>query len=494
MLRRLFLLLAALLLPQSAIPEGGGQAEPIPLVMVAELRGAVSPASATYFLRALGEAQQARAALLVFRLDTPGGLDTSMREMIQAILASPVPVAMYVAPGGARAASAGTYLLYASHIAAMAPGTNLGAATPVQIGLGGERSKPAAGDKRDKDGKDGDGKGGQGNGKGGAGEQSKSGAGSGARDSLADPMSAKVTQDAAAYLRSLAQLRGRNAEWAEQAVRQAASLSAEEALKQQVVDVLAADLADLLRQSHGRQVKVGNESRPLVLAGARTVNIERNWQERVLARIADPNVALILMMLGIYGLLFEFYSPGMAAPGVIGGICLLLGLYGLALLPLNYAGVALLLLGLALMVAEAFLPSFGIVGIGGVVAFVAGALMLVDADVPGLTVSWALVLPLAMVSALVLAGIGGFALRARTRPQRAGREAMIGATAVAIDTFAGNPPEGWVRACGEQWRARSATPLAPGSPARIVKVEGLTLFVEPEGPPAVKQENKGERS
>jgi len=491
MLRRLLLLLAALLLPQLAIPEGAGQAGPAgpaPLVMVAELRGAVSPASAAYFLRALGEARQAQAALLVFRLDTPGGLDTSMREMIQAILASPVPVAMYVAPGGARAASAGTYLLYASHVAAMAPGTNLGAATPVQIGLGSERSKPAADDKPEKDGKGG--KAGQGDAKGGAGDKSESGS----RGGLADPMSAKVMQDAAAYLRSLAQLRGRNAEWAEQAVRQAESLSAEEALQRQVVDVLAADLADLLRQSHGRQVKVGNENRQLALAGARTVDIGRNWQERLLARIADPNVALILMMLGIYGLLFEFYSPGMAAPGVIGGICLLLGLYGLALLPLNYTGVALLLLGLALMVAEAFLPSFGIVGIGGVVAFVAGALMLVDADVPGLTVSWALVLPLAMVSALVLAGIGAFALRARTRPLRAGREAMIGSTAVAIDTFAGNPPEGWVRACGEQWRARSATPLAPGSRARIVKVDGLTLLVEPEGPPALKEENKGEQS
>jgi len=424
-------------------------------VVVAEIDGAISPASAAYFLRAQDEAKRAQAELLVLRLNTPGGLDSSMREMIQGILASPVPVATYVAPSGARAASAGTYLLYASHIAAMTPGTNLGAATPVAIGIGGDSGKPPGGDSAD--GKE--------------------------RAPAASSMEKKAVQDAAAYLRSLAQLRGRNAEWAEKAVREAESLSADEALKLKVVDFVATDLPDLLRQADGRSVKVAQGEQRLELEGAAIVAIEHNWKERVLAAVADPNIALILMMLGIYGLLFEFYTPGFGVAGVIGAISLLLALYSFAMLPINAAGALLLLVGIAMMAAEAFTPSFGVLGFGGVVAFVAGALMLIDAEIPGLEISLAFVVPLAAVSALILAGIGAFALRARQRPAVSGTEAMIGGTAVALEDFG---REGWVQAFGERWHARSELPLARGERARIVAVDGLTLVVQPE--------RKGEQS
>ncbi len=418
-------------------------------VVVAEIDGAISPASAAYFLRAQDEAQRAQAELLVLRLNTPGGLDSSMREMIQGILASPVPVATYVAPSGARAASAGTYLLYASHIAAMTPGTNLGAATPVAIGIGGMPDKPSP--EKSADGKE--------------------------RAPAASSMEKKAMQDAAAYLRSLAQLRGRNAEWADKAVREAESLSADEALKLKVVDFVAADLPDLLHQADGRSVKVAQGERRLELEGAVIVTIEHNWKERILAAVADPNIALILMMLGIYGLLFEFYTPGFGVAGVIGAIGLLLALYALAMLPINATGALFLLLGIALMATEAFVPSFGAFGIGGIVAFVVGALMLIDGDLPGMEISLAFVLPLAVTSALLLAGIGAFALRARHRPVVTGSAAMVGGTAVALEDF---EQEGWVQALGERWHARSETPLTSGTRARIVAVEGLTLVVQPE--------------
>lgn len=444
-MKRLLLLAMALLL---SLPAAA-------MVKVAEIRGAVSPASAAYFLRVLDAAQREKADLLVLRLDTPGGLDSAMREMIQGILASPVPVATWVAPAGARAASAGTYLLYASHIAAMAPGTNLGAATPVAIGIGGDAGKPGA-DKPE------EGKG---------------------RAPSVGAMEKKAVQDAAAYLRSLAQLRGRNAEWAERTVREAESLSAEEALKMNVIDFLAADLPALLQKAEGRKVKLADGEATLSLAGAAAVVVEPNWKERLLAAIADPNIALILMMLGVYGLLFEFYTPGFGVAGIIGAICLLLALYALAMLPINATGALLIVLGIALMVTEAFAPSFGAFGIGGIVAFVAGALMLIDAEVPGLQISLAFIAPLAAASALILGGAGAYALRSRRRPVVSGVEAMVGGTATALEDIA---REGWVQAYGERWHARSSAPLAKGGRARIVAVDGLTLVVEPE--------SKGEQS
>lgn len=415
-------------------------------VVVAEIDGAISPATSAYFIRALSEAERAQAELLVLKLNTPGGLDSSMREMIQGILASPVPVATFVAPSGARAASAGTYLLYASHLAAMAPGTNLGAATPVAIGIGGDRPPDRPADE-------------------------KGGAPGGSA------MEKKAMQDASAYLRSLAQMRNRNADWAEKAVREAASLPAEDALKLKVIDFIAADLPDLLRQADGRELSLAQGGRKLELASNTILTVERSWKEHLLAAIADPNIALILMMLGIYGLLFEFYTPGFGVAGVIGIISLLLALYALAMLPINAVGALLLVTGIALMAAEAFFPSFGVLGIGGVAAFIVGALMLVDADVPGLEVSLAFILPLAITSALVLAGIGSFALRARHRPVVAGAEAMIGGMAVALDDF---EQEGWVLASGERWQARSATPMRRGMRARIEAMDGLVLVVQPE--------------
>ena len=425
-------------------------------VVVAGIDGAISPASAAYFLRALDEAKQARAELLVLRLNTPGGLDSAMREMIQGILASPVPVATFVSPSGARAASAGTYIIYASHIAAMAPGTNLGAATPVAIGIGGEIGKPPAAEKP-----------------------------TGGKESAppASAMEKKAVHDAAAYLRSLAQLRGRNAEWAEKAVREAESLSAEEALKLKVVDFVAADLPDLLRRADGRNVSLAQGEYKLMLIDTAIVTIEPNWKEQLLTAVADPNIALILLLLGIYGLLFELYTPGFGVAGVIGAISLLLALYALAMLPINAVGALLLLVGIALMAAEAFAPSFGVLGVGGVAAFIAGALMLIDGDIPGMEISLAFVVPLAAISALVLTGIGTFALRARRRPAVTGAEAMLGGTAVALEDF---EREGWVQAFGERWHARSETALTRGARARIVAVDGLTLVVQPE--------QKGEKS
>lgn len=441
MKRILFLFAALLLLPLAALAA---------TVKVAEIHGAISPASASYFLRVLAEAERDQAALLVLKLDTPGGLDVAMREMIQGILASPVPVATWVAPAGARAASAGTYLLYASHLAVMAPGTNLGAATPVAIGIGGEAGRPPGAEKP------GDGK---------------------ERAPAVGALEKKAIHDAAAYIRSLAQMRGRNAEWAEKAVRDAESLSAAEALAQKVVDIVATDLPDLLRQAEGRQVRLVASDATLRLADASVVVVLPNWQERLLAIIANPNVALILMMLGVYGLLFEFYTPGFGVAGIIGAISLLLALYALAMLPINATGALLLLLGVLLMATEAFVPSFGAFGIGGMVAFIAGALMLVDAKVPGLQVSLAFIVPLAVVSALVLVALGNLALRARRQPALAGIEAMPGSTVVALEDI---HFEGWVQAFGERWRARSTAPLRRGARATVMALDGLTLLVRPE--------------
>lgn len=411
-----------------------------PLVVELSVSGAISPGTADYVARGLKAAEVQHAELVILKLDTPGGLDLSMRQIIKQIVASPVPVAIFVAPAGARAASAGTYILYACHIAAMAPGTNLGAATPVAL-IGGEPAEDSP------------------------------------RGKMPEPRSTherKQINDAAAYIRTLAQLHGRNAEWAEKAVREAVSLAAAEALKLNVIDLMARDVPDLLRQLDGRKVTVLDAERVLHTAGAAVMDWKPDWRNRLLTIITDPSLAYLLLLVGFYGLFFEFAHPGFVLPGVAGVIALLLALFAFQLLPINYAGLALIILGIAFMVAEAFISSFGVLGIGGVIAFVFGSVMLIDTDVPGYGIPWSVIIPVSVGSALFVFFVIRLAIQARKRPIVSGSHALIGAYGEVLQ---GGAQEGWAIVQGENWHIRSIAPLIRGQKIRVTGVDGLILDV-----------------
>lgn len=415
------------------------------------IEGVIGPATEDYVVRSMERALLQQAEFIVIVMDTPGGLDSAMRGIIKSITNTSIPVVTYVAPTGARAASAGTYILYASHIAAMAPGTNVGAATPVQIG--GISPPDILKKKRPQDNDD---------------EPEPV--------EIEDPSKRKLINDAVAYIQSLAQLRGRNQQWAEAAVRKAASLSAEDALKQDVIDIVAHNMVDLFAQLDGREIELQGQKRTLQTTGLTVTQLDPDWRSRLLSVITNPNVAYILLMVGIYGLIFEFSNPGAIVPGTVGAISLLVAMYSLQLLPINYAGMALMLLGVALMIGEAYQPSFGVLGIGGVIAFVIGSVILMDTDVPGYGIDLSVIVTFTVISVLMFVLIIGMAIKSRRRPVVSGIEELTNGYATVVADF---DQQGWVLIHSEKWQAVSRSPLQQGQQVRVTSVDGLTLHVEP---------------
>lgn len=421
-----------------------------PVAALIDIEGPIGPATSLYYESASTRAAELKASLIILRIDTPGGLDQAMRDIIKRILSSEIPVIAYVTPSGARAASAGTYILYASHVAAMSPSTNLGAATPVPV-MGGSPEPPASPEDGKKTGKPAE------------------------KASGDDAMKKKMVNDAVAYIRSLAEQRGRNADWAERAVRDGASLSAEEARKQRVVEIIATDISDLLRQLDGRQVTLQGAQVTMQTKGMQIEAVAPDWREKLLGVLTNPAVAYILMLIGIYGLLLEGYNPGGILPGVIGGICLLLALYAFQILPINYVGLGLMALGICLIIAETLLPSFGVLGMGGIAAFVMGSIMLLDTDVPGYDIPLGIIAAVATAGGLLVLVTLSLLLRARRKPVVSGHEGMLGAEAEALEDF---DAEGWVRVHGETWSAQSPRPVRKGERLRVKTQTGLRLTLE----------------
>jgi membrane-bound serine protease (ClpP class) len=431
-------------------------------VVALDIKGAIGVAKAEYVLSGIEHAESINAELIIIAIDTPGGLMAPMRDIVQAILGSDVPVAVYVTPAGARADSAGTYILLASHIAAMTPTTHLGAATPVPL-VGGEGVPE---DIADDD----------------SGDDTRQAPASGGA------MERKVMNDAVAYIRSLAERHGRNAEWAEKAVRDAATLTAREALEQNVVDYLAEDRGELLRQLDGVEIKVNSETLTLSTSDVVIEDYVPNWRIKILSAIANPETVLLLGIIGLYGLMYEGWNPGAIVPGVVGVICLLLAAYALQVLPVNYAGLALIVVGLALMTAEAFAPSFGALGLGGIAAFVFGAIMMFDSGIPGFGISITFVVIVAAVFALLFIWLVSYLLRLRKRGAVSGKESIIGGTATAMQDFT---DEGMVWLEGESWTAHSAVAIEKDQQVIVVAMDGLTLTVTPLAATGTEEARQG---
>ena len=467
-----YLLLAGLMLGMAA-PAGAE------MVRVLTVQGAISPASADYLVRGIDKAAEDKAHLVVIEMDTPGGLDTSMRDIIKSILASKVPVATYVSPKGARAASAGTYIMLASHVAAMSPATNVGAATPVAIigGTPGQDRQPGKGKAPAEIGEDEP----EGTEEAPGDEEKTAPAGK----EGGDAMTQKAVNDAIAYIRGLADKRGRNADWAERAVREADSITSEKALELGVIDFIAENIADLLEQADGRVVLLGDAELELDTAGATIEQLEPDWRSELLGVITSPTIAYLLLLIGVYGLILEGYNPGAVLPGVVGAICLLMALYAFQMLPVNYAGLGLIVLGIILIIAEVMAPSFGALGFGGIIAIVIGSVILIDTDVPGFGVSRPLIGSIAALASLGLLAIIWFAVRARGRPVVSGREELLGAGGVALEDF---DEEGHVYVHSERWNAITEAPLRADQAVVVTGLDGLTLKVRPA--PTTTQEQQ----
>lgn len=429
-------------------------------IWIVPVKGPIGPAVSDYLSREIQQAQVNDVSLVVLKMDTPGGLDSAMRDIIHSITTSTVPIATWVGPSGARAASAGTYILLASHVAAMAEATNLGAATPVS--LGGSAKPPSANDNADTSSSD---------------ETENDSSENSQQVPTKTAMEKKVINDAKAYIKGLAKLHGRNAQWAEKAVSEAASLDAIEALELNVIDYVVNTPQELVAAIDGITLTVNNQSMTLSLSSSTFEERIPDWRAKMLAVITNPNVAYILMLIGIYGLLLEFYNPGIGLPGVLGGICLLLAMYALQMMPVSYAGLALLLLGIALMIAEAFNPSFGILGLGGVAAFVLGSIFLMDSDLPSFQIAIPLILGVALFSAALIIITLGMLMKVRKRQVTTGLETYPGKTAIVSEDFIEG--RGRVQLDGALWHAQANSELKHGDKVTIESIKGLTLTVSP---------------